>query len=91
MMMMTTTTMTASMAQTPTPTSNTAVKKPVITTLKPIVVAADNKKFNPTQFNTSPSSARFFIIKSFSEDDVHKSIKVYNRKKAFVWLVVVLF
>jgi hypothetical protein len=34
-------------------------------------------KYNPTQFDTSPSFARFFVIKSFSEDDVHKSIKVH--------------
>jgi hypothetical protein len=31
--------------------------------------------FNPDDFDTEPSFARFFVIKSYSEDDVHKSIK----------------
>jgi len=30
---------------------------------------------NPKNFDTSPTFAKFFVIKSFSEDDVHKSIK----------------
>lgn len=30
---------------------------------------------NPIEFETNPKFARFFIIKSYSEDDVHKSIK----------------
>jgi hypothetical protein len=29
-----------------------------------------------TNFNIHPSYARFFVIKSFSEDDIHKSIKL---------------
>ena len=33
--------------------------------------------YNPTEFNTSPKAARFFVIKSYSEDDIHRSIK-YN-------------
>ena len=33
--------------------------------------------YNPTEFNTAPKAARFFVIKSYSEDDVHRSIK-YN-------------
>ncbi len=33
--------------------------------------------YNPKDFNTSPKAARFFVIKSYSEDDVHRSIK-YN-------------
>ena len=33
--------------------------------------------YNPKEFNTSPKAARFFVIKSYSEDDVHRSIK-YN-------------
>jgi hypothetical protein len=32
---------------------------------------------NPTNFDINPPSARFFVIKSYSEDDIHKSIK-YN-------------
>jgi len=33
--------------------------------------------YNPPDFDTNPKSARFYIIKSYSEDDIHKSIK-YN-------------
>lgn len=33
--------------------------------------------YNPKEFNLNPKSARFFIIKSYSEDDIHRSIK-YN-------------
>ncbi|VDD79691.1 unnamed protein product [Mesocestoides corti] len=33
------------------------------------------RQINPPTFNTSPSRARFFVIKSFSEDDIHRSIK----------------
>lgn len=33
------------------------------------------KGYNPTTFETSPAQARFFVIKSFTEDDVAKSLK----------------
>lgn len=33
--------------------------------------------YNPTQFDLNPKHARFFVIKSYTEDDVHKSLK-YN-------------
>lgn len=33
------------------------------------------KGYNPTIFDTSPVQARFFVIKSFTEDDVAKSLK----------------
>ena len=29
----------------------------------------------PVEFEIAPKFARFFVIKSYSEDDVHKSIK----------------
>lgn len=32
-------------------------------------------QYNPKDFNTNPKGARFFIIKSYSEDDIHRSIK----------------
>lgn len=32
-------------------------------------------QYNPTEFSLSLENARFFIIKSYSEDDVHRSIK----------------
>ncbi|KAG8972943.1 hypothetical protein FRB90_010073 [Tulasnella sp. 427] len=33
------------------------------------------KGYNPTTFETKPAFARFFVIKSYTEDDVHKSLK----------------
>lgn len=33
--------------------------------------------YNPTQFDLNPKHARYFVIKSYTEDDVHKSLK-YN-------------
>jgi len=32
-------------------------------------------EYNPTHFDLNPESARFFVIKSYSEDDIHRSIK----------------
>ncbi|XP_074601856.1 uncharacterized protein LOC141855645 isoform X2 [Brevipalpus obovatus] len=31
--------------------------------------------YNPKEYDLSPPNARFFIIKSYSEDDIHRSIK----------------
>jgi len=31
--------------------------------------------YNPKDFDMNPKGARFFVIKSFSEDDIHRSIK----------------
>lgn len=33
------------------------------------------KGYNPSSFETRPQFARFFVIKSYTEDDVHKSLK----------------
>ncbi|KAE9397379.1 YTH-domain-containing protein [Gymnopus androsaceus JB14] len=33
------------------------------------------KGYNPSTFDIRPQSARFFVIKSYTEDDVHKSLK----------------
>lgn len=33
------------------------------------------QNINPVDFDINPPCARFFVIKSFSEDDVHKSVK----------------
>ncbi|KAJ6531602.1 YT521-B-like domain-containing protein [Mycena vulgaris] len=33
------------------------------------------KGYNPTNFELRPSFARYFVIKSYTEDDVHKSLK----------------
>jgi len=32
-------------------------------------------QYNPKEFDLSPKGARFFIIKSYAEDDIHRSIK----------------
>ncbi|KAL9140630.1 hypothetical protein ABFS82_14G049500 [Erythranthe guttata] len=40
-------------------------------------VAPDREQYNQPEFSVTYDDARFFIIKSYSEDDVHKSIK-YN-------------
>lgn len=39
----------------------------------PTLVAA--KGYNPVTFDTRPPFARYFVIKSYTEDDVHKSLK----------------
>ncbi|KAF7986524.1 hypothetical protein HWV62_26228 [Athelia sp. TMB] len=39
----------------------------------PSLIAA--KGYNPSAFDIRPSYARFFVIKSYTEDDVHKSLK----------------
>lgn len=31
--------------------------------------------YNPKEFNLKPLTARYFVIKSYSEDDIHRSIK----------------
>ncbi|CAJ0651589.1 9282_t:CDS:2 [Entrophospora sp. SA101] len=33
------------------------------------------KGYNPKNFNCKPTHARYFVIKSYTEDDVHKSLK----------------
>ena len=33
------------------------------------------KGYNPVQFDVRPTFARYFVIKSYTEDDVHKSLK----------------
>lgn len=35
----------------------------------------DSTNFNPKTFNLEPVDAKYFIIKSYSEDDIHRSIK----------------
>jgi len=36
---------------------------------------AQHPQYNPKDFDLNPKGARFFVIKSFSEDDIHRSIK----------------
>ena len=54
--------------------------QPSVIVPEPIVDFTSSKqliehKYNPREFNTSPKQARFFVIKSYSEDDIHRSIK----------------
>ena len=42
-----------------------------------VSLAPDMEQYNKEEFPESYSDAKFFVIKSYSEDDVHKSIK-YN-------------
>ena len=44
----------------------------VPTVLKELMVT---HKYNPKDYNLNPKNARFFVIKSYSEDDIHRSIK----------------
>ncbi|KAI0317578.1 YT521-B-like domain-containing protein [Amylostereum chailletii] len=36
---------------------------------------ANNRGYNPATFDIRPPFARYFVIKSYTEDDVHKSLK----------------
>ncbi|CAG8525351.1 16928_t:CDS:2 [Racocetra persica] len=59
--------------------------------MKPIstFLARDTaKKYNPDQFNIKPSHARFFVMKSYNEDDIHTSIKAFrdNSDKGPIYL-----
>jgi len=51
------------------PAPSAPVANPVLDKLK------ISNEYNPKEFNLNPKSARFFIIKSYSEDDIHRSIK----------------
>jgi hypothetical protein len=42
---------------------------PVLESLK------EKNNYNPKTFDLAPKNARYFVIKSFSEDDIHRSIK----------------
>lgn len=42
-----------------------------------MIVAPDREQYNRSDFPEEYAEAKFFVIKSYSEDDVHKSIK-YN-------------
>ena len=46
-----------------------AVSHPVLDKLR------SANQYNPKEFNLNPKGGRYFIIKSYSEDDIHRSIK----------------
>ena len=54
----------------PAPSNNpSAINHPVLEKLR------SANQYNPKDFNLNPKGARFFVIKSYSEDDIHRSIK----------------
>jgi len=71
-----TTTDPASTTQTNGSTTSSAKTDDVLD-LTQLKVTINPSAYNPKEFNISPKAARFFVIKSYSEDDVHRSIK-YN-------------
>lgn len=50
-------------------TQNSPSSHPVLDELK------GKNDYNPVEFDQTASGARFFVIKSYSEDDIHRSIK----------------
>jgi len=46
-----------------------AMSHPILDNLRSV------NEYNPKSFDMSPKNARYFVIKSFSEDDIHRSIK----------------
>nr|SVE93086.1 EOG090X08DF [Moina brachiata] len=70
----------------PPPAQAVAVREPVIAPVKaapapvsPVVPVLEDLQskhiYNPKEFDLSAKNARFFVIKSYSEDDIHRSIK----------------
>lgn len=48
----------------------------LVQTTHPVLDELKGKNnYNPTDFDLSAPNARFFVIKSYSEDDIHRSIK----------------
>ena len=48
-----------------------AARHPVLESLK------NSNDYNPKTFDVNPKGARFFVIKSFSEDDIHRRYDHY--------------
>lgn len=57
--------------------SNTATEKsyPSLSSEHRNAIYIDTKQFNADEFPVDHPNAKFYVIKSYSEDDVHKSIK----------------
>ncbi|KAF9564358.1 YTH-domain-containing protein [Agrocybe pediades] len=56
------------------PSGQTPVQ-PFVNTPVDVPTLIATKGYNPAQFDTRPQFARYFVIKSYTEDDVHKSLK----------------
>lgn len=64
--------------QHPPPTTNTAPSAAPTAGVAGCNVLSELHKtnsYNPTQFDMNPIAARFFVVKSYSEDDIHRAIK----------------
>ncbi|XP_050540113.1 YTH domain-containing family protein 3 [Daktulosphaira vitifoliae] len=63
----------------PPPQLTTITPKPINIEEKPKHQIIDELKmknhYNPTEYVKPPQGSRFFVIKSYSEDDIHRSIK----------------
>lgn len=60
----------------PSAANNVTNSAPVINPSHPVLERLKSaNQYNPKDFNLNPKGARFFIIKSYSEDDIHRSIK----------------
>jgi hypothetical protein len=53
----------------------TPVTAPIQSHDMAVIELARSKGLNPATFNCRPQAARFFVIKSYTEDDVQKSLK----------------
>ncbi|KAF8637347.1 hypothetical protein AX17_002847 [Amanita inopinata Kibby_2008] len=57
------------------PTAAQASAQGFLTTPIDVPTLIATKGYNPLDFDTKPVFARYFVIKSYTEDDVHKSLK----------------
>jgi YTH domain-containing family protein len=56
--------------------SSAVVSSPSSAINNPILDELHSKhNYNPKDFDMTAKNARFFVIKSYSEDDIHRSIK----------------
>jgi hypothetical protein len=65
--------------QHPPPSASTAASNAAAVSPGDACVVLDELKatntYNPREFDINPVGARFFVVKSYSEDDIHRSIK----------------
>ena len=61
--------------QVPTVPAGQTPSQPFLETPIDVPTLIAMKGYNPAHFDVRPSFARYFVIKSYTEDDVHKSLK----------------
>ncbi|KAJ7940181.1 YTH-domain-containing protein [Mycena leptocephala] len=57
------------------PSGQTPTQGPFVNTPVDVPSLIASKGYNPVNFDLRPGFARYFVIKSYTEDDVHKSLK----------------